>query len=88
MPSATYKPQAMTIERTQKAYEHITRTQHNGLVPDVYYYYLVDAMAEIERLRNELAKANKRVSDAGWKAEFDRARLEEAEARDPNRGWQ
>lgn len=65
MPSATYKPQPMTAERTAKAHQHLNRTRYNGLVPDVYFYYLVDALAEIDRLRTELAAAEKRGFEAG-----------------------
>ena len=57
MPSNTYKPQPMTEERTDKAFQHIERAKQTGVVPDLFYYYLVDAMAEIERLQGLVGEA-------------------------------
>ena len=46
-----YKAQPLTEERLNKAKEIVARFEYSGLIPQRTRYYMVDLIAEVERLR-------------------------------------
>lgn len=71
--STKYQPKPLTAERLQGARDIIEYVRSSGLIPWRAFYYFVDLVAEVERLRAIVRKQEQRINDYSWRVSPDKS---------------
>ena len=85
-----YAPQALTADRFAKAKTLRDEIAKYGVVPHRTFYYFTDMIAEVEKLRAEIARLKEKAIEDSWARNPDHSGgqfTDEELYRSRNGGW-